>query len=154
MAPSTSSLGLYRLTLFFFSRLSHKLYVQHTWYKKNNTDSHVQLLTNTEETHKPARKNFSAVEDVVGHLSRWEDGVSQPATRLQPCFLAPTSSAPVFLEINQIKKTQASKIVKSCHKIWNIWISHLLSPANNEWIMLLPISLCKKKVKDDVQNLY
>lgn len=83
-------------TLFSFSRLSHKLYIHHTWYMEST--AHVQLLPNTVKTHKPTRRTPLLSEDQVGPLSRRDD----PPPQLSRSYLLCTS----FLG-------------QSCHKIWN-----------------------------------
>lgn len=51
--------------------LPHKLYIHHTWYMKN-TDSHVQLLTKTAETHKLTRKK---TKNNTSHPGRWTEAL-------------------------------------------------------------------------------
>ncbi len=146
MVPSMSSPGLYSFTLSPVICLISFTYTTRGTKHKTQTH-HVQLLTNGVETHKSTRKTPHRGGRRGRHLSRREkaplpsssrrdgSGESRPATDCDSAFLAPTSSAPVFLEVNQthlkIIIIQATKMMKTCHKIWNIWISHLLSPAND-----------------------
>lgn len=139
---------------FFFPHLCliSFTYTTHGTKKNNNTESHDQLLTNTDETHKPARlkkkKNASLAPEQMGWLR-------SVAARQPDCNPAFSLLPPLHLEVNQtdekIKKNQATKMVKSCHKIWNICISRLLSPANDGscCFLLVYATTKNREVKDD-----
>lgn len=116
-------------TLFSFSRLSHKLYIHHTWYMEST--AHVQLLPNTVKTHKPTRRTPLLSEDQVGPLSRRDDPPPPAFSLLPPLHQFSWTILPQNLEYLDIMPAFTSQL----------------------WITLLPISLCKNKSNMTCKNV-
>lgn len=113
-------------------RLISFMYTTHGTKKTKTTQTHMFscLLILSRRTSPPG-KHLSVVKDVVSTQADGRRRSFPPGSRrrsvtarhgLQPCFLAPTSSAPVFLEINQtdrrgriIKTKKKNKQQKSLH---------------------------------------